>query len=83
MEKYFPNQPKDYLCEPTKYAIKRGVDNKFIEGKTCCSYWLRINKSSTYGTFVGIHGGVYDHGNQVTITNNGIRPAMYIMRDGI
>ena len=67
----------DYLCEPTRYAVSRGVYSVRYQGRICGSYWLRKNVSSTWGTFVGAHGGIYNQrNNKVTVTDNGVRPAI-------
>ncbi len=74
MYRYFRG---DYLCEPTRYAISRGVYSVRYQGRICGSYWLRRNVSSTWGTFVGAHGGIYNQrNNKVTVTDNGVRPAI-------
>ena len=72
MKKYF----KSYLCEPTRYAMNRGCFNYYYQGMTCGSYWLRMDTSSTWGTFVGAKGSVHTKKNKVTTSDNGVRPAI-------
>ena len=71
----------DYRCRPTQYAIQRGVYHYENGGKITGSYWLRLNQSSKWGVFVGVQGGIYDHGNQVTVTDNGVRVMMTLSLD--
>lgn len=62
------------LCYATPYAKARGV---YVANDTgTSSWWVRKNTTSTNGVFVGAHGKIYEKGNKVTITDNGIRPAI-------
>ena len=75
MKAYFDS----YLCEPTEYAISQGCYNVRYNGMICGSYWLRMDTSSKWGTFVGAHGKVYNKkNNKVTVGDNGVRPAILL-----
>lgn len=70
------------LCEPTAYAVRRGVYTAWYQGKVFGSYWLRRSVSSVWGTFVGAHGGIYNQqNNKVTVRDNGVRPAVRLSLD--
>ena len=64
-------------CDVTDYAKSRGVQIGNDNGKGC--WWVRMNTTANNGNtkFVGMHGKVYGS-NNVTITNNGVRPVMTV-----
>ncbi len=65
----------------TEYARQHGA---YVASDTgTCSYWVRQDTSSTFGTFVGAHGSFYDHGNKVTEPDNTVRPAICLSFDGV
>lgn len=67
----------DELCYATAYAKKQGVYVAKDIGTS--SWWVRKNKTTTYGAFVGAHGKIYDKNtNKVTTNDNGIRPAIVL-----
>ena len=64
-------------CDVTEYAKSRGVQIGNDNGKGC--WWVRMNTTASNGNtkFVGMHGKVYGS-NNVTLTNNGVRPIMTV-----
>ena len=72
---------KSYLCSSTQYALNQGVFKSNVDGIVRSSYWVRMDKSSTWGTFVGSKGGINTKKNKVTVKDNGVRPAMYLSLD--
>lgn len=64
-------------CDVTDYSKARGVEIGNDNGKGC--WWVRMTEtnSNRLTMFVGIHGKVYEK-NEVTVTNNGVRPAMTV-----
>lgn len=68
----------DYRCIPTSWAMNHGVFTTHKEDKITCSYWVRMDKTSTYGVYVGSLGGIRDNSNKVTMNDNGIRPAIFL-----
>ena len=64
-------------CDVTDYAKARGVQIANDNGKGC--WWVRMDTTANNGNtkFVGMHGKVYGS-NNVTLTNNGVRPVMTV-----
>lgn len=64
------------ICYATPYAKQQGV---YVANDTgTSSWWVRKNTTSTNGVFVGAHGKIYEKGNPVTVTDKGVRPALYL-----
>lgn len=74
---YFPQQ--DYGCEPTPYALRRGVYCKFdING----NWWLRTPGDSDGKIAYVTHDSLLSNtGSYSTYTGIGVRPAMWIALD--
>ena len=72
----------DRMCEPTEYAIARGVGvgNSFEEfGKTLCWWVLRTpGFYPDYTSFVFYSGYVNVYGYDVSLPSDAIRPVMWI-----
>ncbi|MBQ8161023.1 MAG: hypothetical protein IJ083_09750 [Clostridia bacterium] len=66
------------LCEATPYARSRGVYHMDVDGRETCSWWVRMDRSETYGLYVGAMGIVRQNSNRVTAGDNGVRPAILL-----
>ena len=77
MKKYFTN----FRCEATKYALSRGVYKLTYKGTVSSSYWIRMDTTAKWGTFVGAKGSIHNKRNQVTTKDNGVRPVLNLSLD--
>ncbi len=73
LEAYFPDK-KDRTCQPTGYAVAKGVRVK----RGNCPWWLRTpGREQHHASCVTIDGGYYDYFD-ISCPTNGIRPAIQI-----
>lgn len=72
IKKHFDSE----LLFATPHAKQTGA--YVADDNGCSSWWVRQNKTSTYGKFVGAHGKFYSKGNKVTVDDNVLRPAMNV-----
>lgn len=81
VNKYFKDDDAR-MCEPTDQAIKNGAwttSSYSVDGCATCYWWLRSpggNGSIASGVFG--NGRVDTYGNYMNISDDAVRPALYI-----